>query len=347
MKRYTHIRSRTGSMDLQFETISLIWILLGLLAFVVAIAMGTGWGDTYISPNAVLSTLFGTESGEHDFILLTLRLPRVLTALFVGAALGVAGAILQGIIRNPLASPDIIGITGGASVAAVSFITFAGGVVSIKLLPVASIAGALLISLLVYGLSWKKGVTPIRLVLIGIGLSAAAKAATTLMIVMSPAISAGKAYLWLTGSVYGASWQNVYTIVPVVVLGTLLALAFSRSLNAQELGDDIASSLGVKVQRHRFLLILISVVLAGTAVSVAGAIGFIGLIAPHIARRLVGRLYGGMMLVSGLIGGLLVFMADLIARTLFYPLDIPAGIFTAGIGAPFFIYLLFRNRNQI
>lgn len=138
----------------------------------------------------------------------------------------------------------------------------------------------------------EKGVTPIRMVLIGIGLSAAAKAATTLMIVMSPAISAGKAYLWLTGSVYGASWQNVYTIVPVVVLGTLLALAFSRSLNAQELGDDIASSLGVKVQRHRFLLILISVVLAGTAVSVAGAIGFIGLIAPHIARRLVGRLYG-------------------------------------------------------
>lgn len=347
MSKYYNLRTGKGNIHLQLERRTLWILLIGFLLYLIAVTAGTGWGDSYIAPLDVLRTVLGNGGGEYDFIILTLRLPRVLTALLVGSALGVSGAILQGVIRNPLASPDIIGITGGASAAAVGFITFLSGSISIKLLPAAALSGALIISLLVYGLSWQKGVTPIRLVLIGIGLSAAAKAATTLMIVMSPAISASKAYLWMTGSVYGASWDNVYTVLPAVLIGIPLALYFSRSLNAQELGDDVAGSLGVTVQRHRFLLVLISVALAGFAVAVAGAIGFIGLIAPHLARRWTGRLYGGLIALSALIGGLLVFLADLIARMLFYPLDIPAGVFTAGIGAPFFIYLLFRNRNQL
>lgn len=347
MSKPVHLYTRKKGIHWQVERRTVWSLVIGFALYIIAVAAGTGWGDSYISPSDVLRTIFGSGQGEYDFIIMTLRLPRVLTALLVGSALGVSGAILQGVIRNPLASPDIIGITGGATAAAVTFITFLTGSVSIKLLPVAAVAGALLVSLLVYSLSWQRGVTPIRLVLIGIGLSAAAKAATTLMIVMGPTILASKAYLWMTGSVYGASWDNVYTVLPAVLIGIPLALYFARSLNAQELGDDVAGSLGVAVQRHRFVLVLISVVLAGFAVSVAGAIGFIGLIAPHLARRWTGRMFGGLLLMSALTGGLLVFLADLIARTVFYPLDIPAGVFTAGIGAPFFIYMLFRNRNQL
>ncbi|WP_025028696.1 FecCD family ABC transporter permease [Caldalkalibacillus mannanilyticus] len=346
MKQNITFRNKKESISLQVERKSVRVIFLLSFLVVLAGVVGTGIGNTMISPVEVIRTILGVGSGEYDYIIQTLRFPRVLVSLFVGAALGVSGAILQGIIRNPLASPDIIGITGGASVAAVAFITFLGGVVSIKLLPLAAVTGALLVSILVYVLSWSSGVTPIRLVLIGIGMSAIMGAGTTFMLVMSPFFSASKSYIWLTGSVYAASWRDVSMIVTIVFVVLPFVLYFARSLTLQELGDDVASGLGVTVQRHRFLLLLFSVLLAGVAVSVAGAIGFVGLIAPHIARKLVGRPFGSLVLVSALTGSLLVFTADLVARTAFYPLDIPAGVFTAGVGAPFFLYLLIKNRNH-
>ncbi|MGG2197929.1 FecCD family ABC transporter permease [Paenibacillus validus] len=346
MNRYFTYRSKHDRVHFQIQQKS-AWVISGLMLLtLVAGVVGIGLGDTMIHPLDVLRTILGSGSGKYDFIVHVLRLPRAMVALLVGAALGISGAILQGIIRNPLASPDIIGITGGASVAAVAFITYFGGQVSIKWLPAAAIIGAILVSLLIYLLAWKGGVTAIRLVLIGIGIAAAMNAATTLTLVMSSSFTAGKAYVWLTGSVYGASWQGVYTVLPAVVILIPLVWYFARSMNSQELGDDVAAGLGVPVQRHRFMLLVLSVVLAGFAVSVAGAIGFVGLIAPHIARKLVGRPFVSLMLVSALTGSLLVFTADLIARTAFYPHDVPAGIFTAGVGAPFFIYLLFKNRNQ-
>ncbi|WP_226000556.1 FecCD family ABC transporter permease [Paenibacillus sp. BJ-4] len=346
MKRYVTLRSRNGQFHIQLEKKAL-WMMGGLaLALLIMGVISVGWGDTYVHPWEVLRAIWGRSSGEHDFILYRLRFPRAVTGVLVGAALGIAGAVLQGIIRNPLASPDILGITGGASVAAVTFIAYGGAVLSFQWLPVAAVAGALVVSLLVYMLAWKDGVTPIRLVLVGIGLASAMSSVTTLMLVMSSSFTAGKAYIWLTGSVYGASWSNVYTMLISIGVCTPLVLYFTRSLNTQELGDDVATGLGVEVQRHRVLLLLLSVILVGTAVAVAGAIGFVGLIAPHIARRLVGRSIGGLTLVSALVGGLLVYLADLLARTAFYPIDIPAGIFTAGVGAPFFLYLLLQRRNR-
>lgn len=309
---------------MQMERKSLVVISVCMLLFVVAGVVGTSVGSDFISPLDVLRTIFGLNEGEHDFVVLTLRLPRVLLSLLVGAALGMSGALLQGIIRNPLASPDVIGITGGAAVAAVGFVTLLGGVVSIKLLPLFAIVGALLTALIIM-LAWKKGVSPIRLVLIGIGVSAITGAGTTFMLILSPFYTAGQAYIWLTGSVYGASWTDVRTILPVIVIVVPLAIWFARSLNAQEFGDDLATGLGVTVQWHRSALLLCSVLLAGIAVAVAGTIGFVGLIAPHIARKLVGRMFGSMLIVSGLVGALLVFAADLIARTAFLPLDVPAG----------------------
>lgn len=346
MKRTITFRSRKEHVSFRLEKRSLFVIGILALASVLALIIGTGFGSDYIAPLDVLRTVMGWGNGDFDFVVLTLRLPRVLLAMLVGIALGMSGAILQGIIRNPLASPDVIGITSGAAVAAVGFVTLLGGALSIKLLPLFAVAGALITALIIYMLSWKSGVTPIRLVLIGIGVSAITGAGTTFMLIISPFYTAGQAYIWLTGSVYGATWTDVNTIWPVLLIILPAAILLARSLNAQEFGDDLATGLGVTVQKHRFLLLACSVLLAGIAVSVAGTIGFAGLMAPHIARRLVGRMFGSLLLVSGLIGGLLVFAADLIGRTLFVPLDVPAGVFTAGVGAPFFLYLLFRNRNQ-
>ncbi|WP_413405538.1 FecCD family ABC transporter permease [Paenibacillus amylolyticus] len=346
MRKVLTSRNKKDTVSVQMERKSLFVIGICILLFLVAGVVGTSVGSDFISPLDVLRTIFGLNAGEHDFVVLTLRLPRVLLSLLVGAALGMSGALLQGIIRNPLASPDVIGITGGAAVAAVGFVTLLGGAVSIKLLPLFAIAGAIVTALIIYVLAWKKGVSPIRLVLIGIGVSAITGAGTTFMLILSPFYTAGQAYIWLTGSVYGASWTDVRTILPVIVIVIPLGIWFARSLNAQEFGDDLATGLGVTVQRHRSALLLCSVLLAGIAVAVAGTIGFVGLIAPHIARKLVGRMFGSMLIVSGLVGALLVFAADLIARTAFLPLDVPAGVFTAGVGAPFFLYLLFKNRNQ-
>ncbi|MEO2215165.1 iron ABC transporter permease [Paenibacillus amylolyticus] len=346
MRKLLTFRNKKDTVSVQMERKSLVVIGMCILLFLVAGVVGTSVGSDFISPLDVLRTIFGLNGGEHDFVVLTLRLPRVLLSLLVGAALGMSGALLQGIIRNPLASPDVIGITGGAAVAAVGFVTLLGGAVSIKLLPLFAIAGAIVTALIIYVLAWKKGVSPIRLVLIGIGVSAITGAGTTFMLILSPFYTAGQAYIWLTGSIYGASWTDVRTILPVILIVVPLAIWFARSLNAQEFGDDLATGLGVTVQWHRSALLLCSVLLAGIAVAVAGTIGFVGLIAPHIARKLVGRMFGSMLIVSGLVGALLVFAADLIARTAFLPLDVPAGVFTAGVGAPFFLYLLFKNRNQ-
>ncbi|WP_339168623.1 iron ABC transporter permease [Paenibacillus sp. FSL R5-0341] len=346
MRKMLTFRNKKDTISVQLERKSLTVIGICILLFLVAGVVGTSVGSDFISPLDVLRTIFGVNAGEHDFVVLTLRLPRVLLSLLVGAALGMSGALLQGIIRNPLASPDVIGITGGAAVAAVGFVTLLGGAVSIKLLPLFAIVGALVTTLIIYILAWKKGVSPIRLVLIGIGVSAITGAGTTFMLILSPFYTAGQAYIWLTGSIYGASWTDVRTILPVIIIVVPLAIWFARSLNAQEFGDDLATGLGVTVQWHRSALLLCSVLLAGIAVAVAGTIGFVGLIAPHIARKLVGRMFGSMLIVSGLVGALLVFVADLIARTAFLPLDVPAGVFTAGVGAPFFLYLLFKNRNQ-
>lgn len=346
MNRLFAVRSRKERIsflaDKKTAAVFAVLAALTLVAFVASVSLGS----KNTSPLDMFYTLIGKGTAENEMVIGTLRLPRIVVAIMVGAALGVSGAILQGIVRNPLASPDIFGITGGASVAAVAFITYLAGPVSLKWLPVAAFAGAALVSVAIYLLAWSKGVTPTRLVLIGIGISAGTSSLTMLMITLSPITAASRAYIWLTGSIYGASWENVYTLLPWVLVFIPFALVYARNVNVQELGDDVAKGLGAPVQRHRLILLFVSVALAGAAVAVAGAIGFVGLIAPHIARKLAGPSFGGLIPVAALIGSLLLLVADTIARTAFLPLDIPAGVFTAAVGAPFFIYLLYRNRNK-
>ncbi|WP_375105625.1 FecCD family ABC transporter permease [Lysinibacillus fusiformis] len=346
MSNYRTIRMKSDRISFQIAKRTCWIILLLSLLLVITTIIGLSAGSDFIHPFIVVKELLGYGNGEYDFVLHTLRLPRILMALLVGAALGVAGLILQGIIRNPLAAPDIIGVTSGASMGAIIFIVYFMGSVGIQFLPLAAISGAAIISFIIYLLSWRKGVTPIRMVLIGIGISALAKAVVTMLLVISEVAATTKAYLWLTGSLYGANMTDVYLLLPWVALLLPLTFVLARTVNVKELGDDIATGLGVKVQVYRLLFLLISVMLAGSAVAFAGGIAFVGLVAPHMSRLLVGRSFAGLIPVTAIIGGIIVIVADIVARTAFLPKDLPTGVFTAAIGAPFFIYLLFRTRNQ-
>jgi len=336
-KRAFRIGNRTLSM-----------IVLLLIANAVVMILCTGLGSTMISPVNVVKALLGHGDAAASMIILKLRLPRVVIAIMIGSMLAVSGAVLQGIVRNPLTSPDVIGITGGAALGTVVFILYFSHL-SIRFMPVSSIIGAFGAALLIYLFAYRHGITPLRLVLIGIGMATAITAVTYMLILSAQFTStavAVKAFTFMTGSIYGASWErDVLTLLPWWAILMPLAFMNARHLNVQALGDEVAIGVGSRVQFNRTMLLVISVALAGSAAAIGGTIGFIGLMAPHIARKLVGPAYGGVLPVSALTGSLVLMLADLAARTAFNPLDIPAGVFTAAIGAPFFIYLIFRHRR--
>lgn len=342
---------KEGSISYLIDKRALLTFITLFVLVIGLFLISTGMGDMKIGPLSVIKSLFGYGTKMEQLVVTQFRLPRIIIAFLVGMALAAAGSILQGIIRNPLASPDIIGLTGGASVAVVAFLAIFSNssnalTVSIKWLPVSAFIGATVVAIVVYVLSWKNGVSPIRLVLIGIGMSALAQALTTTFMVMGPIYQASQANIWITGSVNGSTWGNVQILSPVVIVLLLLAFILARNLNVQELGEELATGVGSAVQRQRFLLLLASTALTGSAVAFAGGIGFVGLMAPHMARRLVGSAFGALLPTAALIGGLLVMVADLIGRTVFSPIEVPAGVFTAAIGAPYFIYLLYKSRNS-
>ncbi|MED3549592.1 iron ABC transporter permease [Cytobacillus praedii] len=350
MRKYQSFRVFKEKISFLIDRKALAVVVLLLFVMAGVFIFSTGTGEMKINPINVVKVFFGGGTDMEQLVVQSFRLPRIIVSLMVGIGLAVAGGILQGIIRNPLASPDILGITGGASVAVVGFLAIFSDesnalTVSIQWLPVAAFAGATIIAFLVYFLSWKDGVSPIRLVLIGIGIYSLMKALTTLMMLLGPIYQASQANIWITGTVYGSNWSNVAILVPWILVLCIAAFILARNINIQELGDDIATGVGSNVQRYRFLLLMVSTALIGGSVAFAGGIGFVGLMAPHMARRLVGSSFGALLPASALIGGILVMIADLIGRTLFSPLEIPAGVFTASIGAPYFIYLLFKTRN--
>lgn len=320
-------------------------LALALLATLALMVINIGVGEYPIAPLDVVRTVLHIPGSpeDYDFIVNTLRLPRMLVAALVGMALGVSGAIMQGLTRNPLASPDMLGISSGASLVAVALIVVFPAV-STAVLPFAAFAGALVVAVLIYLLAWRGGDSPIRLVLVGIGLTSVTSAMTTIMITFGNVNDVQRAMVWLTGSVYARSWDDFWPLFAWLVVFVPLALLLSRHLNALGLGEDVARGLGSHVVMQRGLLLLITVALAGATVAAAGAIGFVGLIAPHIARRLVGPSGEGVVPTAALFGGLIVVAADLVGRTIIAPIELPCGLITAVIGAPFFIYLLYRAR---
>ncbi|GAK08379.1 iron ABC transporter permease [Geomicrobium sp. JCM 19038] len=345
MKKVFTLRPQSGAFSLQLPIVPIVFTLCLFLMMVVLMIVGLSLGSTWVSPLAILQYFIGIDVGANTFIIESLRLPRMLVALLAGAALGVSGLILQEMVRNPLASPDIIGITGGGAVAAVFFITTFSGVLPMSLLPLAAMLGSAIVSVLIYALAWKQGISPLRLVLIGIGINAAMSALTTLMIIFSPINSSSQAYVWMTGSVYGSSWSAVQQMFPWIGCAMILALLCARAVHVQQLGEDVAKSLGARIQWQRLGMITVSVILAGVAVAFAGGISFVGLMAPHIARFVIGRSFALLVPTAAIIGGTMVFVADVIGRTAFLPLDVPVGVLVSGIGAPFFLYLLYRNRK--
>lgn len=314
------------------------WILI-LAAFVaIGAFLSIGVGAVYISPDTLWRYFIGMDAGNSGFIIQNFRLPRILMAILVGAGLGFSGAILQGIIRNPLASPDVIGITKGAGLAAVTVIILYPNLPVIGL-PIAAFLGAGVVTLALYLFAYRQGVKPATLALVGIALGSICQAGIQLLTVKFP-LETNAALVWLTGSLWGKDWTDVWLLLPWILVLIPLALLLTRKLDVLSLGDDVAEGLGEPVRRARLLLLIIAVSLAGASVAVVGTLGFVGLVAPHIARQLVGNRHAYLLPTSALVGIALLLLADGLGRGLFPPTEVPAGIFTAIIGAPYFLYLL-------
>lgn len=305
-------------------------IVLLIVGAILSLSAGAVW----ISPITVIKEVW---SG-NNFILSEFRVPRMLLGILVGAALAISGAVIQGVIRNPLASPDVIGITKGASLAAV-IVIIVFPTAPLFVLPVASFIGALVISLILSLLISWKGIKGSQLALIGMAIGAVAMALVQYLLIRNP-MEANIALVWLTGSLFGRSMDHVLTILPWLIVAIPVIFLYARKLDILHLGEEVATALGIPVQRTKMILLFASVMLAGAAISVVGGLSFLGLIAPHIARSLVGHQHRHIVAMSGLVGALLMVIADGLARIIAPPIDIPVGVLIAIIGAPYFLYVL-------
>lgn len=325
------------STQVHFRAIFVTTIVLAVAFAVFCWSLAVG--DFPIPIGDVLATLVGAGSEDSAFIVRTLRLPRGLTALLVGAAFGLSGAVFQRIARNPLASPDIIGVNAGAAAAAVLVIVvFAGSSLQVT---VGALAGSAITSVGIYLLAYKQGVNGYRLVLVGIGVTAVLGSLTSYLLTRAEIVDARRAVVWLTGSLNGRGWEHVRPMV--VVLGILLPVTagLARQLRMLELGDDAAKGLGARVERSRAALLLSATALAAVATASAGPIGFVALVSPQIARRLVGG-RSLALIPAAACGALLVVASDLVGRRILAPSELPVGIITAILGAPYLLFLLAR-----
>ncbi|UQN08455.1 iron ABC transporter permease [Deinococcus sp. QL22] len=318
--------------------------VLALLSALLAV-LALGLGAVATPAAAVWAVLWGGGDELTRQLVLDLRLPRIGVSLLCGAMFAASGAMMQGVIRNPLASPDIIGVGAGAGLAATVFLLAwptapPGG------LPWAALAGAWggfgLVLLLSNEWRGVGGLHPVRLALVGVAVAAALGAVQQLVLVRAPD-GLGAALTFLTGTVYGADSARLMRVLPWALVLLPAALLLSRTLDVLNLGEDLATGLGTRVKPARLLSLGVGVALAGAAVTGAGILGFVGLLAPHLARLLVGAKHGRMLPVSMLLGALLVLAADTLGRVLLPPLEVPAGIFTTLVGAPYFLYLLRRS----
>ncbi|EGQ4090978.1 iron chelate uptake ABC transporter family permease subunit [Staphylococcus pseudintermedius] len=317
-------------MNIHFGRRYSLIIRLLIVGAILSLSAGAVW----ISPIAVIKEVW---SGDN-FILSEFRVPRMLLGILVGAALAISGAVIQGVIRNPLASPDVIGITKGASLAAV-IVIIVFPTAPLFVLPVASFIGALVISLILSLLISWQGIKGSQLALIGMAIGAVAMALVQYLLIRNP-MEANIALVWLTGSLFGRSMDHVLTILPWLIVAIPVIFLYARKLDILHLGEEVATALGTHVQRTKMILLFTSVMLAGAAISVVGGLSFLGLIAPHIARSLVGHQHRHIVAMSGLVGALLMVIADGLARIIAPPIDIPVGVLIAIIGAPYFLYVL-------
>lgn len=321
----------------------LVWILLTVVIFVLGISMGAA----SVSMNRIIPILMGDGSFKESFVLFSVRLPRLFVLAAAGMALALAGAVLQGVTRNDLADPGIIGVNAGAGVGVTLFYLLVDGDLPhfAYVLPLVGFCGALLTAICIYFFSYKRneGVQPVQLILVGVGVASALSG--VMMMLISSAERSDVQFIaqWLAGNVWGTDWPFLWALLPWLVLGIPFIFYKANVLNVLAMTEQTAVGLGVTIARERLQLIVVAVALAAAAVSITGGIAFIGLMAPHIAKQLVGPRFQFFLPLTLLIGASLLMLADTIGRVAISSATVPAGIVVACIGAPYFLYLLRKN----
>ncbi|MFI6639541.1 FecCD family ABC transporter permease [Streptomyces sp. NPDC050504] len=336
---YSRVRLNRATFLVHRRSLAAAGGLAALLAAVCVAYLCVGEG--FVSPAEVLKVAAGRPSPD-ELVVGTLRLPRMTVGLLVGAAFGIAGALIQTVARNPLASPDIIGVSQGASAVTVGALTF--GVTSYTVLPYLSVAGGIAAAALVHLFAWRGGLHATRFVVIGIGFAIALRSITTLFMSKGDYLVAQQAQIWMTGSLNGRGYEEAAPLSWVLLLLLPAILWAARAQRTVALDDDTATSLGVRLNRVRLGLVLLGVVLASVATGAAGPVDFVALLAPQIARRTT-RTAQIPLLSSALTGAVIVVLADLLARRLFSPTELPVGVLTAAVGAPYLIWLIVRSRG--
>ena len=331
----------------QIRGYAVLAILSVLIMTFFVISMNIGY--IHLTCTEIVKIFLGAGTVKHNLVLLDLRLPRIIISLLVGAALSLSGCILQGVARNPLADPGILGINAGAGMAVVLFISFypihAG--VSVALLPFIAFAGAGLTAGLIYALAYRRnqGLSGVSLVLVGIAVAAALSAAMIIFTIRMNPNDYHFIAVWLAGSIWGSNWNFVLALLPWLLVLIPFVAYKAHVLNVLGLGDQIAIGVGTALEKERFALLATAVGLASACAAVSGGISFVGLIGPHLARQLVGNRHQFLLPTSALVGSLLLLISDILARILFQPLEIPTGILVAVIGAPYFLYLLAKSKH--
>ncbi|MDF2607043.1 MAG: iron transporter permease [Bacillales bacterium] len=331
------------------KKLHITFLLCSLLFITILVNMNLG--SIKLSPYEVIQTIFGFGTDQSRLILFEFRLPRIILAILIGAGLAVSGVILQSISENDLAEPGIIGINAGAGFGVILFIFFKKGntfdalsFIEAMSIPVAAIIGGLFAAAITFLIASRNGLTPIKLILVGVAVNAALQSVILFVQMRMNDSELTSAIVWLAGSIWVSNWDYVLSVIPWLAILIPFVMYNAKTLDIIQLGENNAIGLGVALQLQRKLFILVAVILAGVAVSVGGGIAFVGLIAPHMARRLVGSSHNILIPVSLLIGSILVLFADTIGKNLLENSEIPVGLLIAIIGAPYFIYLLMRTK---
>ncbi|WP_251092783.1 iron chelate uptake ABC transporter family permease subunit [Streptomyces sp. Caat 7-52] len=342
----THSRSRAvrtpGGLSLHVDVRALTVVVLLLAAAGAAGIALIGTGDAKIPAADVLRTLAGNGTAYQDFIVNELRLPRVLVGLLVGASLGLGGALFQSISRNPLGSPDVLGLSQGSTAGALVVIVLMSG--SAAQVTVGALVGGLATGLAIYVLAWKQGVHGYRLVLVGIGVNAIMTAVNGYLLTKADLVDATRAVVWMTGSLGGRDWEQVWPLLGLCAVLLPLVLANARGLRMMEMGDDISNALGVRVQRVRLLLMVSAVLLTAAATAAAGPVSFVALTAPQLARRLT-RSPGPNLVPSLCMGAALLVAADWASQRAFGADQLPVGVVTGVLGGAYLLWLLVAERR--
>lgn len=334
-------RTSWFSHRINLKVMMLIGLAMAILVLLMLWAITLGAVD--LSIREVWNATWGDGDRKTLLVVRTLRWPRIATAVVIGMALAISGMLFQSIARNPLVSPDIIGINSGATVVAVAWLVMTSNTSQV---PLAAFLGAIITATVIYLLSWRNGASPDRMILVGIGVGSMTSAVTALILVRYPLEQIRPAVVWTMGSIYGSTWSDVKITGLVILLTLPVAIVLMQPLRAMSLGDNVTRSLGIPLETTRLAVIVIGCALASVAVAFAGPVGFVALMVPHMARMIAGPQSGGVLVFSGLLGGIMLLLSDTVALH-FLPVVLPVGVVTGAIGAPYFLFLLYRSNSRM